>query len=239
MRKKIIIGNWKMNKDWNQTQSFFDKLKKARISLRENLIWGIALPATNLYLASNEAPEDLLICAQDISKHEEGAFTGEISAKMLTSVGANAVVIGHSERRANHNESDLDINQKIKIALNNKLLPIVCVGETLEQYESGSSKEIVKKQLEIALDKIDFTKIVIAYEPIWAIGTGKTATAEYAQEMCKFIRSLTNSETLIQYGGSVNPKNINQILSQDDVDGALVGGASLDVDSFLALVNKN
>lgn len=238
MRKKIIIGNWKMNKNWNETEEFFKNLNKAKLNLKDDMLWGIALPAINLELASKNRPNTFIVAAQDISKHEKGAFTGEISADMLKSINVDAVVIGHSERRTYHKESDQDINQKAKMALDSNILPIICVGETLEQYEKGLSKEVVKNQLSINLANIDAAKVVIAYEPIWAIGTGKTATIEYAQEMCAYIRSLTSDQTLIQYGGSVNANNVDEFLAQADIDGALVGGASLEVDSFLSLINK-
>ncbi|MGL4343020.1 MAG: triose-phosphate isomerase [Metamycoplasmataceae bacterium] len=238
MRKKIIIGNWKMNKDLNETKEFLEGFSKSMLNLKENLIFGIAFPSINIGIAKKMLSNNLVISSQDISKFESGAYTGEISAKMLKSYDVKYAVIGHSERRANHGETDRDVNQKAKISLMNKITPIICVGETLDEYENNKSKEVVKRQVLAAIDGIDVSSIVIAYEPIWAIGTGKTATIEYAQDICSFIRTLTNEKTLIQYGGSVSPSNINELLKQKDIDGALVGGASLELSSFLALINK-
>lgn len=239
MRKKIIIGNWKMNKTPSEVKKFFDEFKDKKIELRSNMIYGIAAPSCDLYYAINERPNnDFVISSQDISKHLSGAYTGEISALMLKEMGVNYAIVGHSERRTYHKETDSDINAKSKTALENGIVPIICVGETLQEYESGISKQVVEKQVRECVKDLDLSKIVIAYEPVWAIGTGKTATNDYAQEMCKFIRSLTSNETLIQYGGSVTPESIDELLNQPDVDGALVGGASLKVDSFISLIEK-
>ena len=177
----------------------------------------------------------LAIAAQDVSQHDEGAYTGEVSAKMLSSYQVKYVIVGHSERRMYHHETDEIVNAKATRALERNITPIVCVGETLEEYEAGKSEEVVHDQLIGSLANLDLSKVIIAYEPIWAIGTGKTATVEYAQKMCAFIRSVTSEETLIQYGGSVNAQNIHELLNQPDIDGALVGGASLNADTFVKL----
>lgn len=238
MRKKIIIGNWKMNKNAREVVDFITKFNSEKLNIRENTIYGIAVPAINIPVIFNLKKDDLTISSQDISQHKSGAYTGEISAEMLKSFNVEYAVIGHSERRTYHNETNNIVNLKAKKALENNITPIICVGETLEEYESKKSHEVVKKQVEESTKDLDLSKIVIAYEPVWAIGTGKTATFEYAQEMCAFIRSLTSDKTLIQYGGSVNGDNIDQLLNQNDIDGALVGGASLEVPSFIKLISK-
>lgn len=239
MRKKIIIGNWKMNKTSKEVKEFFKEFNKKEFKTRSNTLYGLAIPACNIPFAIDKrVNKKFIVAAQDVSKHLSGAFTGEISILMLKDLGVSHVIIGHSERRIYHGETDQDVNTKAKIALEHGVIPIICVGETLEQYESKQSKKIVEKQIKDCVKDLDLSKIVIAYEPVWAIGTGKTATNEYAQVMCNHIRKLTSDDTLIQYGGSVTPETINDLLKQPDVDGALVGGASLKVDSFIKLIEK-
>lgn len=239
MRKKIIIGNWKMNKTSKEVKEFFDEFSKIKFDLRPNTIYGIAAPACELPFAIKERPsKSFEISSQDISKHLSGAFTGEISALMLNDLGVKYAIVGHSERRTYHHETNQEINEKAKTALSNNIVPIICVGETLEEYEKNISEKVVEKQVKECVKDLNLDEIVIAYEPVWAIGTGKTATNEYAQKMCKFIRSLTSDKTLIQYGGSVTPDSIEELLNQPDVDGALVGGASLKADSFVKLIEK-
>ena len=195
----------------------------------------MAVPFIHISQAVSQTIAKLAIAAQDVSEHVEGAYTGEVSAKMLSSYQVKYVIVGHSERRMYHHETDEIINAKATRALERNITPIVCVGETLEEYEAGKSEEVVHDQLIGSLANLDLSKVIIAYEPIWAIGTGKTATVEYAQKMCAFIRSVTSEETLIQYGGSVNAQNIHELLNQPDIDGALVGGASLNADTFVKL----
>lgn len=239
MRKKIIIGNWKMNKTSKEVKEFFDEFSKIKFDLRPNTIYGIAAPACELPFAIKERPSKAFeISSQDISKHLSGAFTGEISALMLNDLGVKYAIVGHSERRVYHHETNQEINEKAKTALSNNIVPIICVGETLEEYEKNMSEKVVEKQVKECVKDLNLDEIVIAYEPVWAIGTGKTATNEYAQKMCKFIRGLTSDKTLIQYGGSVTPDSIEELLNQPDVDGALVGGASLKADSFVKLIEK-
>ena len=236
MRQKIIVGNWKMNKDLFELIVFFQDFKnKQKCIFRSNCVFGLAVPFINLTAAINENAPRLVMVAQDVSQHHEGAYTGEVSAKMLKSHKIKYVIVGHSERRMYHNETDEIVNAKATRALERNITPIVCVGETLEEYEAGKSEEVVHDQLIGSLANLDLSKVIIAYEPIWAIGTGKTATVEYAQKMCAFIRSVTSEETLIQYGGSVNAQNIHELLNQPDIDGALVGGASLNADTFVKL----
>ncbi|MGL4951504.1 MAG: triose-phosphate isomerase [Mycoplasma sp.] len=238
MRNKIIIGNWKMNKNSTESLAFIKEFSQTNFTPKENLTYGIAMPSINILAVLSEKPSNLEIAAQDVSKFESGAYTGEVSAKMLKHIGLNYVIVGHSERRQYHGETSEDVNLKSKTAIANGLTPIICVGETLEEYESNRSKEVLEDQIVKSLNGLDLTKIVVAYEPVWAIGTGKTATFEYAQDMCKFIRSITGEQLLIQYGGSVNGDNINELLNQADIDGALVGGASLEVASFVKLIQK-
>ncbi len=192
---------------------------------------------------------DIQLGAQDVHWQEEGAFTGEVSCKMLKDAGAKFVIIGHSERRQYFGETNESVNKKIKVAINYGLTPIVCVGETLSEREAGSTFDVLGDHIQNGLQDInqqDALKIVIAYEPVWAIGTGKTATPQQAQEAQEYIRDLLikmyNKEVAnnirVQYGGSVNPENITELMKQPDVDGALVGGASLKLDSFSAIVRK-
>ena len=185
--------------------------------------------------------------AQNMHWEEKGAFTGEISLSMLKDTGCKYVILGHSERRKYFHETNSNINKKISVALSNELIPIVCVGETLEQREKNQAFDVVKTQVQECLEKIDLSdpsRLIVAYEPVWAIGTGKNATPEQAQEMHKFIRELlvnilgknNASQIRIQYGGSVKPDNVKELMTQEDIDGALVGGASLDINSFSEIV---
>ena len=238
MRKTIIIGNWKMNKDKKETEAFLNEFSKKSFETNGNTIYGIAVPSINIETFSKLKTKDMKISSQDISQFESGAYTGEISSSMFKSFDVSYAVVGHSERRTYHGETNEIVNAKSIIALKNGIVPIICVGETLDQYENGESKSVVKDQITNSLKGLDFSKIVVAYEPVWAIGTGKTATFEYAQEICEYIRSLTSNDLLIQYGGSVNGSNVKELLNQPDIDGALVGGASLEVDSFISLISK-
>lgn len=247
MRKKIIAGNWKMNNTLSQAEDFV-----------ESIVDRINTDAVDVVICPNfvclETVSNIIydknihLGAQNVYFEEKGAYTGEVSADMLVSAFVEYTIIGHSERRTYFNETDEDVNKKAKILLSRDIKPIICVGETLEQRENGKHLNHVKMQVINALKDIDENQvknnIVIAYEPIWAIGTGKTATAEQANEMCKFIREVVKeiysenvaSNVRIQYGGSVNSKNASKILNMEDIDGALVGGASL-TDDFVAIVN--
>ena len=247
MNKMVIVGNWKMNKTPAEAKKFmteFNKLFKTNeAKISKNMKFGIAAPSVDLnIIKENKVKSTMIVAAQNVHEKDGGAFTGELTTSMVKAAGANAVVIGHSERRAMFNETDNSVNAKTKKVLEAKMLPIVCVGETLEEFESKKTKAVVKKQVKAALKGItdeEIKKIVIAYEPIWAIGTGKTATAAQAQEVCKYIRSLVNKNTVIQYGGSVKPDNIAELMSQPDINGALVGGASVDPKSFIKLLTLN
>ncbi len=246
-KKFVIIGNWKMNKTPAEAKKFMTEFKKLHTASKDkiaaNMKFGIGAPSVDLAeVKAGKLSSSFIIAAQNMHFAENGAFTGELSAEMIKSVGANAVIIGHSERRAMFGETDETVNKKTIMALKKGLLPIVCVGETLEEFELKETKKVVKRQLAAALMGLsheDVAKVIIAYEPIWAIGTGKTATSSQAEVVCKYIRSLTSEKTIIQYGGSVKPENIAELLEQPNIDGALVGGASVDPKSFLKLLTLN
>lgn len=246
-KKLLIIGNWKMYKDCEQACKFmkvFTQLyEKNLASIPKNLEFGIAPNFVCLKTVLEKAPLNFILTAQNLSNQSEAALTGETSAQMLVSAGAKMVIIGHSERRIHFHETDQMISEKVVEALNNKLTPILCVGETLEQYQNNQGQKVVKQQLEQGLKGIkdikNLKKVVIAYEPVWAIGTGKTATPEEAQKMCHYIRSLTTKDMIIQYGGSVNETNIALLISQPDIDGALVGSASLNPEKFVQMLTIN
>ncbi len=250
LRKAIIAGNWKMNKTRPEAKELLEAIKPL-VANAEGKVEVIAcVPFTNLETAVNvTAGSNVKIGAENVHFEKSGAFTGEISADMLTELGVEYVVIGHSERRQYFGETDETVNKRLLAALQAGLKPILCVGETLDQREKGITEEIIAMQTKIALmgtcEKC-IKNVVIAYEPVWAIGTGKTATAEQAQEVCAFIRktveNLFNKEIAdgmtIQYGGSMNAKNCAELLSKPDVDGGLIGGASLKADDFNTIVQS-
>ena len=248
MRTKIIAGNWKMNKDVQQTDELIGALKK---SLNFDLKGvGVILcpPFTSLERASRLIQGSrMALGAQNMYHEDEGAFTGEISPKMLLAVGCKYVILGHSERRQYFAESDEFINRKVKKAIASALTPIVCVGETLEQREKNITSQVVTTQVRGVLQNVaagDVEKLILAYEPVWAIGTGRNATPQQAEEVHVLIRTLlaelysssTAEKVIIQYGGSVKADNAAELLWQPNVDGALVGGACLKADSFAAII---
>ncbi len=247
MRKTIIAGNWKMNKLINEARELVRALKPLVAGIDKGEI--VVCPVyTALYVVAQELEDsNIKLGAQDCFWEEKGAYTGEVSPVMLKDVGAEFVIIGHSERRQYFCETDEWINKKTKKALEVGLRPIVCVGEKLEEREAGKTFEVVRTQLEGGLGDLSseqIKKVVIAYEPVWAIGTGKTATPQQAQEVHEFIRNWlaekfgkdVAEEITIQYGGSVKPNNAKDLLSQKDIDGALVGGASLKAEDFAQIV---
>ncbi|MFC4387084.1 triose-phosphate isomerase [Gracilibacillus marinus] len=247
MRKKVIAGNWKMNKLLGEAVQFVEDTK-VKVPSTEKVESVVCAPFPYLpTLVEKAKGTDLAIAAQNMHFEESGAFTGEVSPAMLKDIGVTYVVLGHSERRELFAETDETVNKKAHAAFAHQLVPIICVGETLEQRESNTTMEVVEDQVKKAIDGLSEEQVkasIIAYEPIWAIGTGKTATSEQANEVCTHIRKVVAnavSETAaeavrIQYGGSVKPSNVDELLSQSDIDGALVGGASLEADSFLQLV---
>jgi len=244
-RLPIIAGNWKMHNNKEQTLNFLDKFLSQVKDVKVEVV--ICPPFTDLWTAAEKiAGSNVKLGAQNMHWEEKGAFTGEIAPAMLKEIPCDYVIIGHSERRQYFAETDETVNKKIKTALKFGITPIICVGESLEQREQGMAFEWVLGQVEKALNEIEsdnIKKLVFAYEPIWAIGTGKTASGEDAQEMIAAIRKkieeLYDKETAdkvrILYGGSVKPENIKELMSKPDIDGALVGGASLDPQSFLAI----
>ncbi len=247
MRKPIIAGNWKMNKTISESLELIEALKAQKFDEGVEVV--LAVPFTSLSEAKKALEgTGIKLAAQNMHWEEQGAFTGEISPLMLKEIGVDYCIIGHSERRQYFNESDERVNKKVKSALKHKIRPIICVGETLEEREGGQAEKIVKEQVLKALegiDKGDIEEIVIAYEPIWAIGTGKTASSDDANNMCRLIREVignkyddtTKEKIRIQYGGSVKPSNIKELMEKEEIDGALVGGASLVAEDFIKIVN--
>lgn len=247
MRKPIIAGNWKMNNTIEQSERLIEELLSAELNPDVETV--VCAP----YLSIQRVKEmtvgtNIKVGAQNLHWEDSGAFTGEISPLMLKELGIEYVIIGHSERRQYFNETDHTVNRKLIASLKYGITPIVCVGETLEQRDGGIHKGLVKSQIIEAfkgIDRSDAIKTVVAYEPIWAIGTGKTATSIQADEMCGLIRNTlmeqydkeTADQIRIQYGGSVKPDNIKELMSMKDIDGALVGGASLKAGDFTKLVN--
>ena len=249
MRRKIIAGNWKMNKLPNEAMEFIQKIEPVAAKSEHDVI--LCTPYTDLFYSLMTAQETKIkIGAQNMHYEEKGAYTGEISGQMLKSIGVEYVIIGHSERRAYFAETDETVNLKVKAALKNELKPIVCVGESVEQRESGKAQEVVTSQTTKALESLsedEVKGIIIAYEPIWAIGTGKTATAEDAETTIKWIREeiaknygqMVSESVIILYGGSVKSSNAKELFSMPNIDGGLVGGASLDAEEFSKIVNYN
>ena len=246
-RKSIIAGNWKMNKNATETKKFAEELK----AILPRAKWCdvvVCVPFVNIP-AALKAFKDMRVAvgAENLYYEPNGAYTGEVSADMLRDLGVKYVIIGHSERRQYFCETDVTVNKKVHAALDAGLHPIICVGESLEQREMGVTMELIALQVKSALSGVAADKVrkcVIAYEPIWAIGTGKTATAEQAAEVCTAIRATIRNlygarvarSVTIQYGGSMNPKNAAELLAQPDVDGGLIGGASLKAPDFAAIV---
>ena len=247
MRKKVIAGNWKMNKLPNETIDFITELVPLVKDTENEVI--ICVPYTDLFYALLHTQDtNIKVGAQNMNENEKGAYTGEVSGEMLKAIGVEYVIIGHSERRAYYNETDESVNKKLKKALSLELKPIVCVGESLVEREEGKAKEIVTTQTKLALEGLsnsEVEKTIIAYEPIWAIGTGKTATKEDANETIKWIREEIEKiygkdvaeSVIIQYGGSVKSSNAKDLFEMSDIDGGLVGGASLVAEEFSKIVN--
>lgn len=245
MRKPIIFGNWKMNKNMAETKDFYQGVDE---HVTDKADFGIAVPYTDLKVAKEHSSK-LAVAAQNMHFEKNGAYTGEISADMLNEIGIDWVVLGHSERRQYFNETDKDVNKKAAVAFENGMKPIICVGESLYEFEADQTEKVVRKQVSGCLSGLDAANVkeaVIAYEPIWAIGTGKSATVEIAQNTCALVRDEVRNlfgddvadAVRIQYGGSVKPHNIEEYMAQDDIDGALIGGASLEVDSFKEIINN-
>ncbi len=245
MRKPIIAGNWKMNKTAAEAEALINELKPLVKKAKPEVV--ICVPYTDLWIAAKSVlGTNIKLGAENVAWADSGAFTGEISAAMLKEIGVEYVIIGHSERRQYFGETNESVNKRTKQALSNGLKPIVCVGETLEEREKNKTKKVLKKQVLEGFDGItDFSNIVIAYEPVWAIGTGKTATAEDANKTIGYIRSLIKKtygaevakNLRIQYGGSMKPSNCKELMAMRNIDGGLIGGAALKAEDFAAIVN--
>ncbi len=247
-RKPIVAGNWKMNKNAAEASALVQEIKQG-LDHKKGVDVIVCPPFTSLSAVSAIITgSGILLGAQNMHWEKSGAFTGEVSAEMLRELYCHYVILGHSERRTLFGETDEGVNRKVETALASHLVPIVCVGETLDQRNAGSMEDILATQVKDGLagiDKKDLKDFIVAYEPVWAIGTGVSATAEQAQDAHKFIRGLlkdisddkTAAAVRILYGGSVKPSNAKELFGQPDIDGGLIGGAALDEDSFLAIVN--
>ena len=246
MRRPLVAGNWKMNGDSESTTSLINGIADGRddVTTAEVLVCPPYILIPRAADALN-GRADIVLGAQDLDINQNGAFTGQISAAMLVDAGCKYVIVGHSERRAIYGESDQDVADKFKVAQGGGLIPVLCVGETLEERESGNTEPVVARQIQAVIDLVgidNFDNAVIAYEPVWAIGTGKTATPEMAQEVHKFIRDMLSAlntgvadNLRLLYGGSMNAGNAESLIGMADIDGGLIGGASLQAESFLAI----
>ena len=249
MRKKIVAGNWKMNTNLQEGVALACEVNKALKDATPKCDVVIAVPFTHLATVNEVIDKSKLgLGAENCADHKSGAYTGEVSASMVASTGATYVILGHSERRQYYGETSETLKEKVALALENNLTPIFCIGEVLAERENGTYNEVVKKQIEDALFHLsaeDFGKIILAYEPVWAIGTGKTATDDQAEDMHAFIRGViaerygkeVAEDTSILYGGSCKPSNAPQLFAKPDVDGGLIGGASFYAASFIGLFN--
>ena len=246
MRKPIIVGNWKMNKNNAETKAFFEAVDAVAAS--ENATYGIGCPFTDLRTAQDNA-KNLIVAAENCHWEDSGAFTGEVSVPMLEEIGIKYCIIGHSERRQMFGDTDETVNKKAKRLLKAGITPILCIGETEAQYDAGETEKVIRDQLTGSLADLCAKcvgSMVIAYEPIWAIGTGKSATKEDAQKCCAIVRDQVKvmygeeaaENVRVQYGGSVKPENIVEYMACPDIDGALIGGASLKEASFIDIVEK-
>lgn len=246
MRKKLLVGNWKMNKTIAETKAFahasLDLLKKANA---KHIDIGVTPPYLSLQTLITINPK-LIVGAQNVHFKGNGAYTGEVSIPMLKEIGVMWSLVGHSERRTYYNETNESCNLKNIALLENGMTPLYCVGETLNEFEKGITKEVIKAQIDVGLLGIeDIKEVVIAYEPVWSIGTGKNASKEIAEDICGYIRTLLKEKygeeaerVRILYGGSVKPDNIKAYMAMPNIDGALVGGASLTVENFSELINN-
>ena len=251
MRNKVIVGNWKMNHTRQEALAFVEGMKnELEVAKSHNILVGIAPTFMSLDTVAKKKPAGLILSAQNVNEHASGAYTGEVAINMLQEVkGLTHVIIGHSERRQYYKETNASCNAKMKVMEQANLTPIYCVGETLEEFEANQTKDVVKTQVVEGLKDLGseyVANMIIAYEPVWSIGTGKNASKEIAQDVCSFIRnevaSLYGAEVaekvIIQYGGSVKPNNVKEYLTQPDIDGALVGGASLKSETFIELISN-
>lgn len=249
MRRKLLLGNWKMNKTIAEAKEFaLSSIELVKMAKENNIDIGVAPTFLSLDIVKKTNPE-IIVAAQNVNDVDSGAFTGEISVPMLKEINITWSLTGHSERRTYNGETNQSCNKKNIHLLENGMIPVYCVGETLVEFEQGKTKDIVRTQIVEGLkniSKADASKVIIAYEPVWSIGTGRNASKEIAEDVCKFIRGVigelygsdTASEVRILYGGSVKPENIREYLSAENIDGALVGGASLKIDSYKSLLSN-
>lgn len=248
MRTKLLVGNWKMNKTRAEAKEFaLASIELLKFATSKHIQIGVTPTYLSLDVVKSVNP-DLIVGAQNVHPQVSGAFTGEISIPMLKELSIDWSLVGHSERRTYYGETNASCNEKVLALLNNQMTPLYCVGETLEQFEAGKTKAIVEAQVREGLKGVkqeDATKLVIAYEPVWSIGTGKNASKEIAEDVCGFIRTIladlfgaASEQIQILYGGSVKPNNIKEYMAEPNIDGALVGGASLAVDSFKQLIEN-
>ncbi len=249
MRKNIVAGNWKMNTTVPEGVALAKEVCEALKAEKANCDVIICTPFTHLCPVADVIDQTVLgLGAENCADHKSGAYTGEVSASMVASTGAKYVILGHSERRQYYGETAETLREKVALALENGLTPIFCIGEVLEQRDNGTYNEVVAKQVEEGLFNLsaeDFGKVILAYEPVWAIGTGKTATDEQAQETIAYIRKKIGQlfcpkcaeKVIIQYGGSMNPSNVKELMEKKDIDGGLIGGASLKAADFSKVVN--
>lgn len=246
MRRKIVAGNWKMNTTPAEGKALIGEVLALSTQVPAGIELIVGVPFTHLIpIAEQIAGTTIALSAQNCADHENGAYTGEVAPNMVASTGAQYVILGHSERREYYGETNGTLLTKTKLALKNGLSPIFCIGEKLDERESNRHFDVVKEQIEAVICQLnsdELSKVILAYEPVWAIGTGKTATSDQAQEMHKYIRSVLSSkfgnqanEVAILYGGSCKPSNAQEIFSQPDVDGGLIGGASLVASDFIAI----
>lgn len=248
MRKKLLLGNWKMNKTREETKVFaLGSLALSALADLHGIDIGVAPTYLSLSIVKKYNP-NLLVAAQNVHYQPSGAYTGEISIAMLKEINISMAIIGHSERRSYDNETSEKCNLKMKALLHYEMIPVYCVGETLDQFEKKATKDVIKAQIVAGFHEItgeQAAKVIVAYEPVWSIGTGRNASAEIAQDICAYIRGLLREQygpvaeqIRILYGGSVKPDNVKTYLSTADIDGALVGGASLSIESFKDLINN-
>ena len=249
MRKKLLLGNWKMNKLASEAKEFaLASAPFAKLAKEHNVEIGVAPTYLSLATVKEHASKDMIVAAQNVHFMDHGAYTGEVSVPMLQEFGIDWVIIGHSERRAYDNETNEKCHDKMKALLENKMVPVYCVGETLAEFEAGKTKAVVGEQVRVGLQGFsaeEVAKLVVAYEPVWSIGTGKNASSEIAEDICGYIREILRElfgsvadEIRVLYGGSVKPVNVKEYLSCPNVDGALVGGASLKIESFEELLTN-
>ena len=249
MRRKLLLGNWKMNKLASEAKEFaISSIPFAELAKKNNIDIGVAPTYLSLATVKEHASKDMIVAAQNVHFADHGAFTGEVSIPMLKEFGIDWVIIGHSERRAYDNETNEKCHDKMKVLFENHMVPVYCVGETLAEFEAGKTKEVVGRQVRDGLKDFtasDVKDLVVAYEPVWSIGTGKNASSEIAEDICGYVRSILKElfgevadEIRVLYGGSVKPVNVKEYLSCPNVDGALVGGASLKIESFEELLTN-